>query len=285
MSRPGSLHREPALAIPLGAFKGRLGRASLFETTQAVGRHAHAQYNVMINVGGADETYEVDGFGACRLTRDRLILLNPWMAHANKRPRRIGTGTVLSLFIDADWGRTAEGLSVPHIRFAHPSAVMTADLRLVAQRLAHRLTSASPVPGAELEAMLQETFSTVLGTFGVSALFSSLPSTSDSRIRRAAESMKRQAQAGIDIAAVCREVGLSRTRFYNRFQACLGVTPRLFMEGLRFDAALTLMAQTGHSLVDISSDLGFPAPSHFTRFFREKTGLSPSAFRRSLSVL
>jgi AraC-like DNA-binding protein len=35
------------------------------------------------------------------------------------------------------------------------------------------------------------------------------------------------------------------------------------------------------SLTSVALDLGFSAPSNFSRFFKEHTGVTPSAFRRA----
>ena len=281
------MHHEPRpgrpAPAPLGAFQGRSGRATLFETGQTVYRHAHAQFNVLINVSGAEETYLVDDVGPCPLTRDRLILLNPWTPHANKRSVQAGRATVLSLFFEAGMAHLPHGRSIPRNLFPHPSAAMTPEVRVAAECLAHMLTTADPLPGSDLEAALDDAFATVAATYGAGAAFPAALPSLDGRIRRAVEMMRREAAPGLDIGAVCREVGLSRTRFYDRFRVNLGISPRLFIDGLRFDAAIGLLAGSEESLADIAYDLGFPAQSQFSRFFKEKTGFCPSAYRRSVS--
>jgi AraC family transcriptional activator of pobA len=36
---------------------------------------------------------------------------------------------------------------------------------------------------------------------------------------------------------------------------------------------------TGQPIHEVSYDLGFADPSHFARFFRKQTGMTPQAFR------
>ena len=281
------MHHEPRpgrhAPAPFGAFQGPVGRATLFGTGQTVYRHAHAQFNVLINVSGADETYVVDGVGPCPLTRDRLILLNPWTPHASRRSAWVGRATVLSLFFEAGTARSPQGRSIPRNLFPQPSATMTAEVRVAAENLAHMLTTPDPVPGVDLEAALDDAFATVIATYGVDSNSPVAMPSLDGRIRRAVEMMRREPVPGLDIDAVCREVGLSRTRFYDRFRVSLGISPRLFIDGLRFDAAIGMLARSERSLADIAYDLGFPAQSQFSRFFKEKTGFCPSAYRRSVS--
>lgn len=46
------------------------------------------------------------------------------------------------------------------------------------------------------------------------------------------------------------------------------------------DKAKSLLANHSLSINDIASQLGFSYPNHFTRLFRNKTGMSPSEFRK-----
>ncbi|MEZ4907118.1 MAG: helix-turn-helix transcriptional regulator [Saprospiraceae bacterium] len=43
--------------------------------------------------------------------------------------------------------------------------------------------------------------------------------------------------------------------------------------------AKTILLNTQHSISEIAYDLGFDYPNHFSKFFKSKTGFSPSEFR------
>ncbi len=45
--------------------------------------------------------------------------------------------------------------------------------------------------------------------------------------------------------------------------------------------AQALLAQTSKPIKEVAYQLGFQEPTHFSRFFKKQTGLTPSAFRRS----
>ena len=60
----------------------------------------------------------------------------------------------------------------------------------------------------------------------------------------------------------------------------LGITPQSFLQNKLIDRAKSLLVNPGLSVTDIASELGFTYPNHFARLFRQKTGLSPSAFRK-----
>jgi AraC-like DNA-binding protein len=51
-------------------------------------------------------------------------------------------------------------------------------------------------------------------------------------------------------------------------------------DSARFDAARTLLMESALKLSAIATDLGFSAPQHFSDWFKKRSGVSPSEFRR-----
>jgi AraC-like DNA-binding protein len=51
-------------------------------------------------------------------------------------------------------------------------------------------------------------------------------------------------------------------------------------DAARFDAARTLLVESASKLSAIAADLGFSAPQHFSDWFKKRSGVSPSEFRR-----
>jgi two-component system, response regulator YesN len=51
---------------------------------------------------------------------------------------------------------------------------------------------------------------------------------------------------------------------------------------VRWDRALSLLADPDRKIADVARDVGFWTPSHFIRFFKKRTGLTPQAYRESL---
>lgn len=60
-----------------------------------------------------------------------------------------------------------------------------------------------------------------------------------------------------------------------------GVDFRSMVNVLRGQRAMELLSQTGASVTQISTMLGYSAPAHFARAFRKTTGVGPSEFRRT----
>lgn len=61
----------------------------------------------------------------------------------------------------------------------------------------------------------------------------------------------------------------------------IGVTPQIFLQNKLLERAKSLLADHSLSINDIAQQLGFVYPNHFARLFRQKTGVSPTAFRKN----
>lgn len=63
--------------------------------------------------------------------------------------------------------------------------------------------------------------------------------------------------------------------------ACAELTPHMYANVLRVEAAIQGLTQANQSLSSISESPGFSAQSHFTRFFRQHPGIVPSQYLRA----
>jgi AraC family transcriptional regulator len=111
------------------------------------------------------------------------------------------------------------------------------------------------------------------------------PPPRDFRIGRALRYMRDHAAGALDLDGVARISGLSRPHFNHLFRVCTGLSPRLYLNALRIEAAVGRLHQRHGGVGAISDALGFSAQSNFTRFFRQHTGTSPHQYRRVLDDL
>jgi AraC family transcriptional regulator len=88
----------------------------------------------------------------------------------------------------------------------------------------------------------------------------------------------------LTLAALAREVGVSRGRLCRVFRRRTGTTLHAYREQVRLRAALSALASTGQDLTELALDLGYSSHSHFTASFRRAFGLPPSEARRRLSA-
>lgn len=82
-----------------------------------------------------------------------------------------------------------------------------------------------------------------------------------------------------DINALCREMAMSRTLFYNRLKALTGKTPQDFIRIMRLERAAKLLDE-GASVLEASTDTGFVNVKYFSTLFKKHFGVSPSKYHK-----
>lgn len=73
--------------------------------------------------------------------------------------------------------------------------------------------------------------------------------------------------------------------FFELFRKTTKLTPRVYANVLRMEAAITALTAGQTPIADLAYDMGFSAPGHFTRFFREHLGTTPTEYRRVVDLL
>jgi len=263
----------------LGAWQGAFGRVTHVEVTNGVSEHAHPHLHLLFKLGGKDRAMRIGG-ELRPLSDDRFIMLNPWRKHSGgpmAASGPISSARVLALYLDPAW--LADRTGGRQLVFATDSGEMTSTIRGAARHLGAILAGEGTAGARAVDAMLDELLArAVLPNLAEPAVHSAY----DFRIRHAVRRLKERPQLHVDYAGLARNVGLSRSRFYEQFRNAVGVAPNMFVDGLLLEEACTLMAESGQPLDSIAAQLGFSAQSSFTRFFRERVGFPPSTLRRSI---
>lgn len=78
---------------------------------------------------------------------------------------------------------------------------------------------------------------------------------------------------------LARAMKLSVSQLNRLFVEATGSTPRSYADRRRFDAARSALLGSAVSVKQVAFALGFNQPSHFSAWFRKKTGLYPTQFR------
>ncbi len=95
-------------------------------------------------------------------------------------------------------------------------------------------------------------------------------------------SKKTRTQGPPTVAWCAEQFHLTPSYFGDIVRRELGMTPQTFLQNKLIDRAKSLLVNKELSINDIAMDLGFNYPNHFARLFKQKTGLSPSAFRKQV---
>ncbi|MFW6291899.1 MAG: AraC family transcriptional regulator [Spirochaetota bacterium] len=84
-----------------------------------------------------------------------------------------------------------------------------------------------------------------------------------------------------DVLAVC---SVSRSHFHALFRRHTGQTFVAYMTGLRLEHAKRRLAETDRPVNEIASQCGFSRPAYFSSVFRERVGMTPRGYRRSIGA-
>lgn len=95
-------------------------------------------------------------------------------------------------------------------------------------------------------------------------------------------SKKLRTQGPPTVAWCAEQFHLTPSYFGDIVRREMGITPQAFLQTKLIDRAKSLLASQELTINEIAEELGFNYPNHFARLFRQKTGMSPSAFRRQL---
>lgn len=95
-------------------------------------------------------------------------------------------------------------------------------------------------------------------------------------------SKKLRTQGPPTVAWCAEQFHLTPSYFGDIVRREMGITPQTFLQTKLIDRAKSLLASQELTINEIAEELGFSYPNHFARLFRQKTGMSPSAFRRQL---
>ena len=83
----------------------------------------------------------------------------------------------------------------------------------------------------------------------------------------------------LNLAELARMSGMSRATFFRRFREFYGCTPIQYRDNLLIFQAKHLLVYSALRITEIADQMGFPDQFYFCKFFRARTGCSPSRFR------
>ncbi|MDP4004764.1 AraC family transcriptional regulator [Methylobacterium sp. NEAU K] len=271
-----------ALEIAHGAF----GRVALLDMDRGLVRHAHPHCHVLLKVEG-DDTQFLVGDRVVALTDDQAILVNAWETHAYLHDPRRDKAMILALYIEPDWlgafRRNWAASGAPGF-FGQSSGGVTPTIRRLAHDLAAEMVYA-PHSSHIQDKLLSGLMIAVIERFtawreaGEALRAAARRNAGDWRIRRAVAQMRAEPGAARGTDALARQAGLSRAQFYRLFEQSTGAPPHVFLNAIRVEQAVEAIVRSEESLAEIGTRLGFAAPAHFSRFFRDHVSVPPSVFR------
>ncbi len=273
--------------------QGEFGRVSLLDMQKPLVIHAHHHCHVLIKIHEADCAFLVKG-KLQPLNRDTVVLINAWEPHGYQHtPDGQGRSILLALYLEPSWlGKILNSLTMSaHSQFFPRSCViLPSGARKLADRLAELMLVSMDVPPDILEEHIFDLFIAIAEQHSLLISYADRyklrsDSSMDKRIRTAIEKMRRNPNQGEYIGQIASESGLSRSHFFELFRRSTNVTPVVYMNTLRVESAISSLCVPDRKISDISYDMGFSSPGHFTRFFRQHLGISPSEYRKVVDLI
>ena len=87
----------------------------------------------------------------------------------------------------------------------------------------------------------------------------------------------------IKLADLAQMLNISQFHFGRMFKQSMGISPHQYLIQQRIERSKYLLKESDRLIVDIALECGFNSHSHLSKQFRQFTGVTPKAFRRSES--
>ncbi|MBW3096664.1 helix-turn-helix transcriptional regulator [Pseudohoeflea coraliihabitans] len=271
-----------ALRIKNGPF----GRVALLDMDRSLVRHAHPHCHVLLKIDGADTSFLV-GDSVAHLTDESAVLINAWTPHAYVHRPDAPRTIILALYIEPSWLtmlRHNWAASGGAGFFGRISDAITPRIRKQALELASSMVHA-PTAEVDHEEQLSALMIAVIERFtewrtvGDHLRNAARTQCIDRRVSTAIAEMRSNPGSIDGIDRLAASSGMSRANFFRVFENSTGVTPRVFLNAIRLEQAISATLSTDVSFGALSDRLGFSTQAHFTRFFRDNAGVTPSNFR------
>ncbi|MEN6309806.1 MAG: AraC family transcriptional regulator [Anaerohalosphaeraceae bacterium] len=102
----------------------------------------------------------------------------------------------------------------------------------------------------------------------------------DYRIHQAKSYIESHYTEPLSIEALAKSVGMSKGYFFRRFKQTFQLSPSMYQQQLRMEAAKTLLRCSHLQGKEIAARCGYENPFFFCRVFKKYTGLTPLCFRK-----
>ena len=94
----------------------------------------------------------------------------------------------------------------------------------------------------------------------------------------------REHYAGLyGVEELSESLGVSKSHLVRAFKSQVGITPGQYLTNVRIDAAKQLLCHREYSLDVVASLCGFSGANYLCRVFKQRTGMTPAAFRADAS--
>jgi AraC-like DNA-binding protein len=271
-----------ALAVHHGVF----GRVALYNLDRSMAMHAHREGHLILHVEGPPASVRVEDV-CYTLTEGQAVAISPWQPHNYQSDNPNQSSVFLTLYISPAWFLEASRRVSSSLRFGRNAVEVTEPIR----RLVYRVTRCMLDDADEtfiagyLCELTQQCFDQSWQWVDEAAnAVRGAPMVRDFRVRNSIRLMQQRLHDEVALDDIARDAGLSRPHFYKLFRQQVGITPNIYLNTLRMEAAIARLTTSFDHVTDIGLDLGFSSQASFTRFFIANVGIAPSDYRRVVRI-
>lgn len=104
----------------------------------------------------------------------------------------------------------------------------------------------------------------------------------EDKIDKARIILNESINADVNLTSIAKELNISYSLFRKRFKEYTGVSPKHYFLQLKMKRAQDLLLNTSLPVKSIAFETGFENLFHFSKSFKEKTGYSPTEYRKAI---
>ncbi len=166
---------------------------------------------------------------------------------------------------------------LPHVVHVRDDARLTSLVELVRDESRARRPARDVILARLLEVLLIEALRATGGATAAPGLVRGL---ADTRVAAALRGMHERPAAQWTVAALAREAGMSRSSFFDRFSAAVGVAPMGYLLAWRMALAKELMRRDPTlTIAEVATRVGYSSASTFSVAFSRHVGQPPTHHR------
>lgn len=92
--------------------------------------------------------------------------------------------------------------------------------------------------------------------------------------------LERYTDPSLSVSDMAAHAGISEVHLRRLFHERYGSSPIGYLHHLRLEKAKNMLRTSNYTVSEVALSVGYPDPYYFSRLFREKTGSTPSQYRK-----
>jgi len=267
---------------------GPMGEGGPTWQSRAVPERVHrVDFHVVMLFTGGPVTHMID-FADHEARAGDVLWIRPGQVH-RFQPAHAYRGTALTMqpgFLPRAIVEATELYRYDLPPLLHPDPAQLAALRHCLEQLEREYVDTATLPPSLHTAVLRHTLTAFLyrlahlaaGSAGRRAV-----AGADSAFERFRAAVERDFATNHSVSAYADALGYSRRTLVRAVRAATGETPKGFIDKRVVLEAKRMLSHTDVPVGRVGAALGFPDAANFSKFFHQRTGLTPALFRAEMS--